>query len=373
MVSALLVKQTESGGYVRDTTSIVVSRTESMRGDSPNLDLLRSLAVIFVVLSHLPPLVLIFEPYRYHVQALGLLGVIIFFVHTCLVLMLSLERQTEILGERRRVYVFLIRRAFRIYPLSIVVVLMVSLLANVYGEAPAYSTILSNLLLIQNLNGLPSIPGALWSLPFEVQMYVILPLLYLLVARAGKAAPWHVCLLWLSSVLVILAAWGLHLNYDLFKYLPCFLPGVLSFTLRKSRRVITPWALFLFVTLVAVLYPCAVAYGARENLLAWPLCLVLGFIIPWCREINVNYLRSAGKVVARYSYGIYLVHGPCIDFSFHHLAGMTPLLQWGSLLAGTASLSFLAYHLIEKPGIDLGGRLAKRWGRDAVVAGMATN
>ncbi len=352
--------------------SFIVKQPDSMRGDSPNLDLLRSLAVIFVVLSHLPPLGLIMEMYHYHLQSLGLLGVIIFFVHTCLVLMLSLERQTDTLGEQRRASLFFVRRAFRIYPLSVVVVLVVSVFAKGSGAEPTYSTILSNLLLIQNLNGEPSIPGALWSLPFEVQMYLVLPMLYLLVVRAGKTALWRVCLLWLGSIGVIFTLYRLGLNYHLLKYLPCFLPGVMAFTLRKTPRKVAPWALFLYVGSVAVIYPWAVAYGVKENMLAWPVCLALGLIIPWCREIDVSWLRSTGKVVARYSYGIYLVHGPCIDFAFNYLGGMPPLLQWGSFIAATATLSYLAYHWIEKPGIDLGGRLAKRWSR-GIVTGLVTN
>jgi peptidoglycan/LPS O-acetylase OafA/YrhL len=59
--------------------------------ESRNLDLLRSLAVFFVVVSHIPhfvdwPLL----PYSF--DALGRLGVAMFFVHTTLVLLQSLER-----------------------------------------------------------------------------------------------------------------------------------------------------------------------------------------------------------------------------------------------------------------------------------------
>jgi peptidoglycan/LPS O-acetylase OafA/YrhL len=340
--------------------------TDYLRGDSANLDLLRSLAVIFVVISHLPFLGTIVEPYHYHLQTLGLLGVLIFFVHTCLVLMLSLERQAGMNSEWRASQ-FYIRRAFRIYPLSIVAVLVVSVLTRGYDTAPSYSTILSNLLLIQNLNGKPSIPPELWSLPFEVQMYLVLPALYLLATRAGKAAPRQIGLLWVASGTMILLLWRLGLNYHLFKYLPCFLPGVMAFTLRKSVRELSPWALFLYVGLVAVLLPCAVTFGAKENFLAWPVCLVLGLIIPRCREIGSKFVQIAGKVVARYSYGIYLVHGTCIKFAFHRLGITSYWLQFVTFAAATAVFSYLAYHWIEKPGIDLGRKLAERWERYGVV------
>jgi peptidoglycan/LPS O-acetylase OafA/YrhL len=52
---------------------------------------------------------------------IGSFGVLLFFVHTCLVLMYSMERSN--LEGRRLADNFYIRRIFRIYPLSIFAVL----------------------------------------------------------------------------------------------------------------------------------------------------------------------------------------------------------------------------------------------------------
>ena len=333
--------------------------------ESVNLDVLRSLAIIFVVFSHLPILNSLFESGAYHVQALGLLGVLIFFVHTCLVLMHSLERQTEKYGEDRRAWLFFIRRAFRIYPLSIAVVLVLCIVAPLYSATPPdWQRTVSNLLLIQNLTGHASIPGALWTLPFEVQMYLILPALLIFVNRSGETAPRYVGILWLGAVGLVLISWRIGLNYHLIKYIPCFLPGVLAFTLRKSPRTLSPWMLLLYIGAIAVLFPLATAHSRnvtlKEHVLAWPVCLILGLIIPKCREIDSDYIRKAGKVVARYSYGAYLVHGTCIAWAFGHSFAGLHILQWIVFIGSTTGLSYLAYHLIEKPGIELGERLAMR-------------
>ncbi len=322
-----------------------------MNGESSNLDILRSLAVLFVVISHLPISASMIGTHHYNVQALGLFGVSIFFVHTCLVLMRSLERQSAEFGERHLALIFFIRRAFRIYPLSIAVVLLLCAVAR-----PSLGIIASNLLLIQNLMGHPSIPGALWSLPFEVQMYILLPALYILVNRSTQKATGYLWALWLGSVALVIIAWRAGLNYHLIKFIPCFLPGVLAFTMRKSPCQRSPVVLFLYVGIMAALFPWAVAHGMKENILAWPVCLGLGLLIPGCREIEPALIQKTGKLIARYSYGIYLVHGPCIDFSFGH--ARAPLIEWAVFIFSTTVLSYLAYHEIEKPGIELGRRIA---------------
>lgn len=218
----------------------------SMRDDSPNLDLLRTMAVTFVVVSHWP--FSLPAHINYHMQALGILGVAIFFVHTCLVLMLSLRRQTAEFGERRRAAIFFVRRAFRIFPLSVAVVLTVSLLALKGGSSsqagPSSAQIISNLLLVQNLTGHESIPAALWSLPYEVQMYLFLPGLYF-ISTFGRRSTQYIFLLWLIVAASVIVTWQLRWNYHLIKYMPCFIPGVLAFTLWDStRRRVSPIVLF---------------------------------------------------------------------------------------------------------------------------------
>src|SRR6266404_7493565 len=93
-----------------------------------NLDLLRSLAVLSVFFSHLVEIVTHHETeVTWH---LGQIGVLIFFVHTGLVLMQSMERLG--LDGRALFLTFYVRRWFRIYPLSMFCVL----LAYSFGSTP---------------------------------------------------------------------------------------------------------------------------------------------------------------------------------------------------------------------------------------------
>src|SRR6187551_3001765 len=129
--------------------------------DSPNLDLLRSFAVLTVMIDHLVPTMIRhgmavpawFSAITVHI---GQSGVLAFFVHTSLVLMYSLERMAVHHSGRDLVTRFYVRRAFRIYPLALVCILGVlalNLPSNTWREPTPVTgrIIVANLLLVQNL------------------------------------------------------------------------------------------------------------------------------------------------------------------------------------------------------------------------------
>jgi peptidoglycan/LPS O-acetylase OafA/YrhL len=91
----------------------------------PNLDFLRAVAVLLVLFSHLTYFAGFLSFGRFRVNWMGPVGVYFFFVHTCFVLMLSLERQYKGQGAFQLFGSFMIRRIFRIYPLSIAAVLLI--------------------------------------------------------------------------------------------------------------------------------------------------------------------------------------------------------------------------------------------------------
>ena len=149
--------------------------------NSRNLDFLRSSAVLLVVGFHLAKY---FNWQRGGLQIadFGLLGVMLFFVHTTLVLMFSLERQRA--NSSSPLFLpFMLRRCFRIYPLAIIAVTFVYIFRIPsdlqFGRFDLVhqtaGNLVANLLLIQNVTRQKANPGPLWSLPLELQMYLVLP------------------------------------------------------------------------------------------------------------------------------------------------------------------------------------------------------
>ena len=321
-------------------------------GDRPNLDLLRSIAVGLVVSCHLAQDAGWTGPYFY-VEALGSVGVAIFFVHTTLVLMQSLERQGGAAVP------FFIRRFFRIYPLAVVTVLLLTLGNWLGGVVPVDRwAVASNLLLVQNITGHPSNPPPLWSLPYEVQMYLFLPALYALTLRPRPVL--RVGLLWVASIAVacITSLWGYHPTV----LLPCFLPGILAYVLDgRVKKQFSPALLFAVVTAGALIIPVATAAGAPPPALLWALCAAVGVLIPMCRQIETRALAKGAKLVATYSYGIYLTHMVAISFGLTLFPGLPLIVKLGMFAAMLIAAPRVAYRWIEKPGIELGRRLAEKW------------
>jgi peptidoglycan/LPS O-acetylase OafA/YrhL len=135
--------------------------------ESANLDILRAAAVIAVYVNHACYTLGAYGTKWFSPATLGRAGVLFFFVHTSLVLMLSLRRSAT--NGRVHALVFYVRRAFRIYPLSILCVLaclMFHIPQAPWESLPHVTTldIASNLLLIQNLTGSSSICSPMWSL-----------------------------------------------------------------------------------------------------------------------------------------------------------------------------------------------------------------
>jgi peptidoglycan/LPS O-acetylase OafA/YrhL len=135
-----------------------------------------------------------------------------FFVHTGLVFMWSLERKPHILD-------FYIRRIFRIYPLAVTAVLVTVLFhiptlhrlnGDYYFERTGAKNLVSNLLLLDNViwgRSGPWILGVKWTLPHEVDMYLLMPFLFFFTRCTFVLRPLH-------------SLWGATVVYDRATFVP---------------------------------------------------------------------------------------------------------------------------------------------------------
>jgi peptidoglycan/LPS O-acetylase OafA/YrhL len=313
--------------------------------NSANLDVLRAIAVLMVFFYHL-------LEYGYfserRVNRLGQFGVLIFFVHTSLVLMMSMERNSGAVN-------FYIRRFFRIYPLSMLVVGLVTVLHIPPHPAREYAwlgtfNLLSNFALTMNLTHSPMALAPLWSLPIEVQMYVLLPLLFLLTRT--KHAIRNLLLAWIALLPLAYFQPLMTGPHNVLRFAPCFVPGVIAYVLLSKWKPKLPW--LFWPPFILAVYAGFQLFDPRGY--GWAECLALGLAIPLFREVQVRWIRGAAGAIAKYSYGIYLFHLIAIYYCFDWMTGPTWLRVVGSI-AFTAVASVASYHVLEEPLIEYGRRL----------------
>ena len=338
--------------------------------DLPNLDFMRAVAVLLVLFGHLTYFLGLMDLGPLRLILAGIMGVQIFFVHTCFVLMLSLERQWKNQTAAELFSSFMVRRVFRIYPLSIFVICLVvafrlpmaELQSGQFVAMPLHpALVVSNLLLVQSSRN--SILGPTWSLPYEMAMYLFLPWLFLLL-YANKSV-WRLAAGWSFSVLAGLAfltyLGGGHYNNFLL-YVPCFLPGVIAYQLQRTRRRQLPAFVWPGVVIgVVLLYLWNQNLASDSWIKGWIACLALGASSPFFAQISAPWLTEPSRLIAKYSYGIYLSHFFCIWLMFDRLHYVLPRAARLTLFAALVALLPIAfYHFLEEPLIQLGKRVAKR-------------
>ncbi len=365
-----LWSSTEVRVFLYGDSLVVVTSTTNHRREFANLDLLRAVAVSSVVGCHLTEvynfwLKLSTHPFDFY---FGRIGVLLFFVHTSLVLLMSMER-SGLRGSALHVD-FYIRRIFRVYPLAIFCIAVVWLLQvpsigwGVAETRPITAGVwIANLFLVQNLWNLPSVLTPLWTLPYEIQMYAVLPVIFLLLKRVNQRV--------LSAfVLWVLAVFSAKMQPEnmhwlgVVNFVPCFLGGVVAWTLWNSSSRRLPAALWPVVLTMLIASYIWVEEQSRSELhpfqLGWVWCLLVGVAIPCFRELSAAWVVRPIAIIARYSYGIYLFHMIAIWIAFTLGQTWSMPMKTAVFFLLTAVASVTSHHLLEVPCMRLGSRIASR-------------
>jgi peptidoglycan/LPS O-acetylase OafA/YrhL len=322
--------------------------------DLTNLDVLRAAAVCCVLVSHILSALNRVTPG----MGYGGFAVCLFFVHTALVLMWSLERRPNTLD-------FYIRRVARIYPLAIVAVLVAVLThapTGIFTEGdgffhymhPTLPQVMTHLLLVQNFFSGSFILYPMWSLPIEVQMYLLLPVLFFFLRK--NMMLWPLLLMWGLAAATAHPAFGPQ-EVNLAVSIPYFLSGVIAYVGFSRRKAMLPGWSFV-PALAAIVW---LGGDADDWQRAWWPCLALGLVLPSFRQMGRNFFTKLCWQIARYSYGIYLTHPFSLVLAFYVCRGWPMSAQFAVLFSSLAVFSFASFHLIEAPFMRLGAKFAGRF------------
>jgi peptidoglycan/LPS O-acetylase OafA/YrhL len=332
------------------------------------LDFMRALCTLIVVGAHYLGMTGHFP----HVMGgLPRVAVLMFFVHTSFVLMMSLDRQQARSPDKlwRR---FMVRRFFRVYPVTTAVIAAIVLFRIPSQMVPPHfqyvhlgaTGIISNFLLTMNLTGSDPVLSPMWSLPYEFQLYLGLPALFLLVKRWRGPAP--VFGLWCATLALALVQPFVPKagRLDILEYAPCFVAGILCYKLSAAITPRMPFALWPLLLIPGLMLIFLFPPSPSNWPVAWIACFLMAVTVPFIRETRSPLLRDASRWVARYSFGIYLAHYFCLWLAFRTNSYASPV-QWAIFIAANTLLPLAMYRLIEDPMNRLGNRLSAEPARGA--------
>jgi peptidoglycan/LPS O-acetylase OafA/YrhL len=219
--------------------------------------------------------------------------------------------------------------------------------------------------LFQNFFAVPSVPDQLWSLPYEVQMYLLLPVLFW-ATRNMKSEKFFVYLTIIFTVSFVVAPRLFKIKHQAFfgyfalpnipLYFSCFLPGIWAYLrfqegMRPTMRSGLLWMVLSLATLMAPF-----TYREEYRLIQ---ALLIGATIPMVIDNASSIIKRGSHLIAKYSYGIYLFHMIPMVLYFRYDWGPAEIIKLPACIAMWFALPVIAYHLIEEPFIKLGKRLAQ--------------
>lgn len=312
------------------------------------------------------------------VSQLGAL-VMLFFVLSGFCIHLPLANSDRPLNGRS----YAIRRFFRIYPAYLAAIALSACFALFLSRFDSFAQINSDLYvasiaMTQNWlfdGGQIAMNPSLWSIPVEVELYVLYPLL-LMVHRTwpGKPTFLFVLLLTIAGVSMHLTGLG-NASGSFFKYTIIWCAG--AWLAERYREETLPrwrswyaWVglLLTMMTMLAGLLGVAVFYlhygwGLVSFILLWGILSSSESQVTLAKFPRLNGMLTG---VGTISYSVYLIHYPLF-----RLAGALWVNHYGSkpetFLVPTVAMicvipfAWVFYRLFELPFIALGRRLATRY------------
>ena len=327
------------------------------RGRHNNMDILRLVAAMAVVVSHAWPLALgpgTPEPLEALIGlSLGKVAVFVFFFLSGMLVSASADRN---MGSR---VTFLKARVFRIFPGLAVALVVTAGLAQGFGANAGLSELATyvlrglSLVSLQHTIGMAfadapyplAVNGPLWTLFYEVLCYAI-------VASAiwsgllGKVWGWGLLVavaggLWMAFD-VLDTATAHPISYRLSVLAPLLLTFVMGAVFwRLRRRIVLHWGIG-----VLLMVPAILLVGHAMFLPAFVLALGYGLCL-------VSFRLPTVALKGDISYGIYIYGWPVSQCLVALLAPMSPLALAVLSLGAVLPFACLSWVLIEKPSLAL--------------------
>lgn len=327
-----------------------------------NFDFLRFLFAFIVILSHIidlsqfPDFIFLKKYFDTHLSVTG------FFIISGFLI-------TGSYVKTRNIRLYFIKRAKRLLPAYILIVLFSALFFSVFSiynfqeyfsNSMLYKYLFANLFFLNFIqpclpgvflnNILCTINGALWTIKVEVSFYIILPILIFLITKFEK------------KIIVFVAIYVLGLLYILGLYLTNFIiPEKHSFLLILKHQL--PGFLTYFISGISLFYFFDFYMKYKNKLI---IIAIIVFSIEYYFNLEIlrpiamsllllyfaygfKFLNNWGKY-GDFSYGIYIYHFPVIQLvvSLNLLNNFNPFLVAFSIIITALFLAIISWNFLEK-------------------------
>lgn len=316
-----------------------------------HIDGLRGIAIFLVILYHFFP-----QLFRG-----GFVGVDVFFVISGYVI----HRHLTTL-DRFDFREFYTRRAIRIFPSLLIIVLVVTILSQFFlldypkrllmNSVMASSVFLTNFYFFSTSNyfdldslAKPLLP--LWSLAVEEQFYLLWPLLFWGLKRKFKS--WLVLLIFISFVSALYLG-SISQSYNFYSLQTRFWEIAVGIFLSALKIKSTPRVVVLLRVILISLSLVFVATGIGSE--TWPNFATLVIVFATAIAIaspgaKLERILSRSEVVflGRISFPLYLIHWPLLSIYSSMNPAYIPLVDKIVLITLSVLLAFLLYQFVETP------------------------
>lgn len=339
------------------------------QGKNNNFNLIRIIAALAVLVGHSFALLNQAEPLAASLgMSLGSIAVDLFFIASGFLVAGSLL-------SRQNLAEYVWARVLRIYPALLLMLLLTVFglgalltslpLASYYFDPQLYSYLMKCLTLVTGAayylpgvfenNPYPrAVNGSLWTMVYEVKMYIFLGLFFWLSRVAKKQREMLLCALILTSAAVSAVLVFIHHFYLLdesqaVRLFFMFFSGAAYWLLKERIR--------LSGLIFSLLGIALLASGALSQQLFFAVYqLGIGYILFYLAYVPAGWIRKY-NAAGDYSYGVYIYAFPVQQSVLAWYPGMSAwaLMGWSALI--TLALAIASWHLIEQRALALKRRL----------------
>jgi peptidoglycan/LPS O-acetylase OafA/YrhL len=327
----------------------------------PELDGLRALAIILVLIHHARPIE--------RVVPIGYLGVSIFFVLSGY-LITAISLAEEVKTGALSLSGFYIRRTFRIFPVYYFVLGIYCLLIlgwNLFPEKhlplkealPFYLVYLQEIPFLRSTHG-SSLPFyQSWSLGIEEKFYLAWPLICFVALRYRTA--WRIPT---ATVLAVACSFNRYTRPYVSILFGCLLAlGIQIESVRRKMERTAAIGIWIIAALLLTFHFAPMQFWRLElaiSLYASVFAFFLGFLVT-----SDNYFKKALGTpllvfVGKMSYGIYLVHLLCLGLLRSKLHIQNTWLMVFGVLGLSLAAAIVLHYSLEQPFMRFGRYLSKK-------------